>query len=868
MAEFNGNNNQKMWETMGWDYAAGTPIVEKNREVKTNAMCRANGIPVDLSSVHATYADAVVYAATKSIAYADQIIAAEGVAYIITPESQGTLEVSSYRDSLTGAITNFETPQVFDIFIKPIGVIPTGDGKSISVTEDGEIAIVGADGATAEQVLRIKEDGTGVEWVDASDIVDISVFAENAIVRKDDGIYANIIAGEGPAPEGVAKRYYINVNNSKSGVNIDIPYDARLEGIGHDTTVAAYVANAVASAGHLKREIVSALPEEDIDLDTIYMVLAPEEDAGEKDVYIEYMYINGVWEKIGDTQTSLDGYVTESDLDSLIASYYTKMEVIEHGELIKTQIEEVYATKGELSALESSIGEEIADLGDTFGDYYTKAEADAIHSAHETAADAKYATKAALTAHAETAEATYRKISDSYSASKIDEMLAEITGSSAGTSAQVQANLEAYQRANDVEIWGASVVNGIQPTEGGYLSPSYYANEHKSRIDLLEESKISEVKVGTDLDILLKADIDKATTTVTIDNNGLVAALAAKAETTVVDGINTRVGANETAIAALQTYNATHEGQYNTLAGIVGEHTAAIALLIEKDTEIGNELVTIGKEVEAQDEAITDLEKEIDDLAKLHATDKEELAGLIAAETSRATAAEKAISDSLAAVYYTSENGTEGGILITKFNAVDTKATNNALAIQDLRDTVGNLTNVMNFRGAVTPSVGFTDPNLDTDALATLGEVENGDVILYGELEYVYDATKAETHRWVEFGNASANAAAIASLQEIVTGHGTTLGDHGRRIADLEQGLGNVVDVELPKIPGLISDAVAEHAAVMAHYDGNTYYAGHVMSTEKATFVDGELTKVSTDLLVQGAFELVLNGGNASGAAN
>ena len=213
--------------------------------------------------------------------------------------------------------------------------------------------------------------------------------------------------------------------------------------------------------------------------------------------------------------------------------------------------------------------------------------------------------------------------------------------------------------------------------------------------------------------------------------------------------------------------------------------------------------------------------------------------------------------------YYSEELGkfVETGVLVNKFDSVNAKATNNALAIQDLRDTVGNLTNVMNFRGAVTPSAGFTDPNLDTDAIATLGEIENGDVIVYGDLEYVYDASKAETHRWVEFGNATANAAAIAALQE-------TVADHGLAISTLTSGLDNVVNVELPKIPGLIGDAIGTHYTVMAHFDGKNYYAGHVMSDEKAVFVEGKLTAVSTDLLVNGTTELILNGGNAAGATN
>ena len=58
-----------------------------------------------------------------------------------------------------------------------------------------------------------------------------------------------------------------------------------------------YVDDAIAAAGHLKREIVQTLPNvEDADEDTLYMILAT---AG--DHYEEYMVINGAWDMVGST---------------------------------------------------------------------------------------------------------------------------------------------------------------------------------------------------------------------------------------------------------------------------------------------------------------------------------------------------------------------------------------------------------------------------------------------------------------------------------------------------------------------------------------------------------------------------------------
>lgn len=52
-------------------------------------------------------------------------------------------------------------------------------------------------------------------------------------------------------------------------------------------------------SGALKRAIVEALPTEDIDTNTIYMVL--DDTASSGNVYNEYLYISNAWELIGTT---------------------------------------------------------------------------------------------------------------------------------------------------------------------------------------------------------------------------------------------------------------------------------------------------------------------------------------------------------------------------------------------------------------------------------------------------------------------------------------------------------------------------------------------------------------------------------------
>lgn len=84
------------------------------------------------------------------------------------------------------------------------------------------------------------------------------------------------------------------------------------------------IAAAVANAHHLKREIVSVLPEvSKANEDTIYMV----PDAGSTDaagsnksVYTEYMLVNGAFERIGTSDVDLSNYFTKDQVTDAIST--------------------------------------------------------------------------------------------------------------------------------------------------------------------------------------------------------------------------------------------------------------------------------------------------------------------------------------------------------------------------------------------------------------------------------------------------------------------------------------------------------------------------------------------------------------------
>ena len=120
------------------------------------------------------------------------------------------------------------------------------------------------------------------------------------------------------------------------------------------TDADAKIAEAVANADHLKREIVAELPEVgSADEHTIYMV-AIEGGEGEQK-YEEFMLINGAFEKIGDSAVDLTGYATEAYVDQAesdaiqAAKTYTDTEVADAVTEVKA-----YADQAETDAIASA----------------------------------------------------------------------------------------------------------------------------------------------------------------------------------------------------------------------------------------------------------------------------------------------------------------------------------------------------------------------------------------------------------------------------------------------------------------------------------------------------------------------------------
>lgn len=76
--------------------------------------------------------------------------------------------------------------------------------------------------------------------------------------------------------------------------------------------------------------VVQQLPASDISNTTVYLV--PSTDPDDQNLYTEYIYVNGAWEKLGVQKIDLTNYVTNDSLEAAIGevvtvSYYTTTEI-------------------------------------------------------------------------------------------------------------------------------------------------------------------------------------------------------------------------------------------------------------------------------------------------------------------------------------------------------------------------------------------------------------------------------------------------------------------------------------------------------------------------------------------------------------
>ncbi len=239
--------------------------------------------------------------------------------------------------------------------------------------------------------------------------------------------------------------------------------------------VQAYVKGQIGSAGHLKREVVLALPVDDIDVDTIYMMA--KEGAEGSDVYVEYMYIEGVWEVIGDTTVDLSEYAKSADVQTSIDAINQSINDVNAAVALKADQTALDETNEQIAAINDAENGILAQAND-----YTDAEIAKVNAVVETKVDnSTYTTAieninttieainttiggdeglAARISAVESGKADKATtlagygITDAYTKTETDAKIADAVKSATGgeSAASVLAALEAYKTSNDAAV--------------------------------------------------------------------------------------------------------------------------------------------------------------------------------------------------------------------------------------------------------------------------------------------------------------------------------------------------------------------------------------------------------------------------------
>lgn len=175
------------------------------------------------------------------------------------------------------------------------------DGKSLSTndyTTAEKTKLGGIDtGAEVNVVETIKVNGTALEVT--SKAVNITVPTDNSQLDNGAGYQTSAQVESAITAKGYQTATQVNT---------------AIEAKGYQT--ASQVATAIAAAPHLKRTKVTTLPDaDDADENTIYMV--PITSATGDNKFTEWMVIDEAWEKTGDSDVDLSGYVQDSDLSAI-----------------------------------------------------------------------------------------------------------------------------------------------------------------------------------------------------------------------------------------------------------------------------------------------------------------------------------------------------------------------------------------------------------------------------------------------------------------------------------------------------------------------------------------------------------------------
>lgn len=215
----------------------------------------------------------------------------------VVPATGKTISAPGSDDQLatTKAVVDYVTAQLADLDVAALeGRVDTLEGEMDTV--QGQITTINGEGeGSIKKALS-----------------DAKAYTDTEVAKKANAQHTHAIADVTDLQTTLDGK--ANKATTLAGYGITDAYT--------QTQTDSKIAEAIAAAPHLKREIVEELPAVgSADANTIYMVPADGSisDPGEKTShYNEYMLINGAFELIGTSQVDLSGYATETFVTNAI----------------------------------------------------------------------------------------------------------------------------------------------------------------------------------------------------------------------------------------------------------------------------------------------------------------------------------------------------------------------------------------------------------------------------------------------------------------------------------------------------------------------------------------------------------------------
>lgn len=438
------------------------------------AFNRSNPLPLDKWSVFETMSDAITYAQSNAVAYPGQLIAVydngKMLACVLT-EVEGKLNpeaigVMPKGDDITIEIVNDK--------IVLVGFAEAAEGAQLTKGADGKLSWVVPSTDTVEglqttvatlqkdiEAIRqslnpTDEEGNPVEGGLVADVDDLKEsIGEEATYDEEGnqltpatGIYKDIEDIEDKIGNKAEHDDEGSLVEAATGLYAELDKKADKDSVYTITQTDKKIADAIAAADHLKRVIVDDLPAiEDTDENTIYMI--PSGLLEDDNKYYEWILIDGVFEQVGSWEVDLTAYALKETVSIL------EQTVVDNKNSIDSTIIEI-----EQEIINEKARAEAAE----------KENAEAIELLNE-----EKANKATTLSGYGITDA-YTK-DDVYTKSQTDSAITEAVKSATGgeSASAVLADLNAYKKAVNTEVWGTEVADDSLTST-------------PSRIDVLEEA--------------------------------------------------------------------------------------------------------------------------------------------------------------------------------------------------------------------------------------------------------------------------------------------------------------------------------------------------------------------------------------------